>query len=393
MNCKQAQGSFSELVDGTLSPARERLVRAHVDSCERCRERWAELDAALGALRASGPTPTGDALRAAVMRSADEAASADAAAERSFERARALQDARFGRRQGRRLAGASLISALGGLAAGFVLFFGSDRGVPASTEARAPELAHVEPIESAGSAATEAVPERAPRVRYVAVPVATWIERTEVVPRVVEVERTVARGPWIALDLAPLERALDRLGERATRSLADTLARVASLAQPGDPAGGPVEPARVAAAPPTARPDRPDRPEPAVRAPRERSSTVPSLAVRQSGDEVRLEARGPIADVVSMLIARLDDDDPRVQRLVEGRLESIRSELAADPVLGPRLRAVVAREEADEGLFEGWFGAEPPPERAPRERWSEWRSLNRAVLIAAGPAPERVARR
>jgi len=403
MKCARIEATFSKLLDGRLSPEREQAVRAHLTTCPRCREAWSELEASIQALRASGPAPTSSALCRSIVAAVDAAASEDAdQAQRSadaFRRARKKAQADR-RRDRRRLAGSHLASVAAGLAAGYVLFFGAgggaapasrseftDRAVASSSDVTSTDAAVGDRplVDEPGSGSDPAgqVPKvtTEPDVRFVPVP--AFVERIVSVPEVVEVERIVARGPLVHVDLAPLERGLASVARsigslgRETRGWADELgARLAAASEV------PLEPGRER----ERERDRVARPsfDPLpVSAPRSRSGS--SVALRRAGDELQLETRGPLVDVVSLLVAHLDDESPRVRGLVARRLESIRAELAADPVLGPRLQDVPARDERAAWSVEGWLDRNECATLAPRERWSEWRAVNRELLVAASP--------
>ena len=391
MNCERTQQAFSELYRWLAV----RAMRRRVASPTWTRARVAVRHGASSVPRSKpcarpAPARTTPQLRKSILTAIDAAAEVDAqASEDAFERATVLAAARFGRHERRRFALVSCASAIGGLAAGFVLFFGSGASVPAvdvrnDTPGAGPEVPMVASVEVPAPVSvqpSDSMPETI--VRYVAVP--RFVERVVVVAEIVEVER----GPLVAIDFAPLERVGVALlaGLESWRSdssvwMSDARRRVAAWAESGSELG-------VRSSLPVSRTPAP---RPTERVVRERTALASSVSIRRFEGDVRLETRGPLADVVPLLVAQLDDEDPRVRGLVARRLESIRDELAADPVLGSRLREVAEHVEVERSVFERWFGDEPDPKRDPSDRWSEWRSVNRELLVAAGPARARALR-
>jgi len=54
-SCEEVRPRLSELLDGSLSPAEQAVVRVHIDECAACRGVWTDLDRVRAAARDLGP--------------------------------------------------------------------------------------------------------------------------------------------------------------------------------------------------------------------------------------------------------------------------------------------------------------------------------------------------
>lgn len=377
MRCERARELLSELMDGGAPQA-----RAHVETCAACARELELARGARAALRRAGPTPTTPELSRAVLAAVDAAAREDARAPaEAHRRAAALAAAAFARRSRLRLAGSHAAALLAGAA--LVLAWLALRAAP-QEPAPGPVARNVRPP--------------APQVVERTVPVPVYWPLTRVVVREREVvreverpvvrERVVRRGPLVALDVRPLAEGLAeglaRAGselaraerERAAAPPREVVAARTAPAEPEEPdrATRRVPPSAAAVEPP----ERPGRP----------GANAVSVSLRRVGDRVVLETRGAVAELVPVLIARLEEDDGEVARVVERRLAEIRSAAQADPALAPRLRQAAA--EPDDGGLARWLRRGEPesdaavaaPEGA--DGWRRWWAANGALLASAG---------
>jgi hypothetical protein len=342
MNCKQSESVFSQRLDGELLGAQADSFDEHLAGCEPCRVGYENFTRSTRSLQRVGVGYVSRHYVDEIVAAARVAgAPVPVAAPPPF---------------GSRLRPVVTHAAAVLLGAALLLLFARIFRPP-SVEPLSVEPVSVEPV-------VHVVERIETRVEYVEVPV--------LVPTEPLLSMTPSEKPVEARSLGEGHAVL---AARALWALAAALDSSRALLERPSEAHEPThlvetpreEPSRESATPDglprstTRRPGPEDRP------------AVVSLSRR--GEELSLETRGTLDEVVPALIARIDDEDPEVRELVEGRLREIRAARS-----GTRSKAL----EAPRIGWKRWFLGESEASKAPnpREEWSSWWDAESVALAS-----------
>jgi hypothetical protein len=335
MNCNEIESRFSRQLEGELDEQQAREFERHLANCEACKRSFESLRYALGDLQGLQ------------LREADEAEVGALLA--AVEGAREVRP-----RTWRRVASHLVAAGIGGLVIWFLL----------------PREIVREPV------LEEVLVER-----VVEVPVETRVEVPVEVPVEVRIEVPVERLVEVPVPVERVREVAHPLQVDADRWLAwnETLTRLVARAE---------EQARLAAQ--EESPARTENPAALAEASSEREQARAPVRVVRSGERVSLRTRGPQSEVVPALIAMLRDDDPRLRRVVEERLENIRGVpgVPGAPQEAPEVRRSAVGLDDLRELIHGSSvtESEPDPDRNVL-LWRTWWEQQSSALAAADSRP------
>lgn len=379
---------FSELFDGSLSDQEQASAREHLATCEACRSSYASFERAtlaLSSLRlADTPSAHVDDVMAALAPAFTTRPSGWIRARRILTHAAALL---FG--------------------VGLAWAFGRSGGTPQGDTEVAPRVVEV----------VREVPKEILREVPVEVVRTVWIEHVAYLDR--PISSSPSRDEQARHELvSKLASALSEVARAAVsfqttrREGASTLRQ--SEAEPAPvpatkPMGSEGAPQLAVASPllderasgreahansrATHRPSNPSwGPSSRPRSLADPSSSEIASPVRilRTDGRVRIRTRGPLAEVVPVLIDTLDDADPNVARAAEQHLESLRAELVGEGALPLRARDSLQERASQSpsdrllGLFAPAAASEEAPATPdPRASWTDWWLDHSPTLAAA----------
>ena len=386
MKCQHVTSLFSDLSEGALSESKEKGVRQHLSGCTTCASEYESFEEALSLLHRLEPAETSEELRTAILSAVDAAVSEqNGERDESFRRAALLAQGKTIVRERRVRFGTHAVAVLVGAAAVYLLFFfwpwpvgerigsADELANDSTTEVDSALDEVVQPIANEFEEPVEAEQLVAEvEVREVI----RYVEKRVEVPVEVEVERVVYRGPLFKVDTSPLAdvfgslvAVLDDSNRMREREL---LARTEDNEAESQPE---LETLVADAA----------RPLPAA-------LNTPSLASRQLGasvsvrsesGQVQLLTRGPLAELVPVLLSRLDDEDEEIVALVERQLENIRQRANEDQEVVTQLRTPVLVAPTPSVVDRLFRRGDVNSQATWEESWRAWWSANRELLIEA----------
>jgi len=367
MKCERIHPLFSDLMEGQLEGDLRAAARRHLEECEPCRTGLDEYVRATHALKSLETPRTSSEYAREILAAvaAAEGAAFEAAAPEEQRRMRLL-----------RRAGAHAVSALLGAAIALLSFhLLAKEPAPSKTPPGPPPSVRVQPVEEPATLDVEAVRIENTEAPHMAPP-EPWEPR--IVERVVEKTRYVRRGPLVAfeVDQAAVARAADQVS-RSFDSFSESLRSLGNSVREADPAS--LE--QVAA-----------KPDPNSSVAEEPTPISPPVVIRRVGGHLTLETSGQPYEVLPVLIGFLDDPDPVLVELVLDRLETIRRELNADPVLAGSLELEPLESGEQPALgslaqIRSFFSRPEDPRdaqvSADMRRWDLWWNRNAVRILQA----------
>ena len=390
MKCQHASDLFSDLHEGALSTEVAAKLEEHLAGCTSCASEYASFEEALGALQALGTAETSDEVRSAILSAVDSAAREESGErDESFRRAALVAQGRTIVRERRSRVGSHAVAVLMGAAAVYLLFFlwpwptveriGSDRELAndSTTEADSALDEVVQPLANEFEEPEQAeqfVAEVEVRevIRYVEKRVEVPVE----VPVEVEVERLVYRGPLFEVDTTPLADVLGSLVAGLDDSNRLRERELLARAEEDEAMSQPELETLIADA---ARPLRAELNTPSLA----RRQLGASVSVRREGGQVQLLTRGPLAELVPVLLSRLDDEDEEIVALVERQLENIRQRAHEDQEVVTQLTTPVLVAPTPSMVDRLLGRRDVNPQASWEESWRAWWAVNRELLIEA----------